>query len=191
MGADLCSDRAALTENINTEWNAGIRDRLFNTTFAGAAFYASTLACFLDAGVDYAFQYCGDNHPGLGLHDRETGAPKICAYAFLAWKRLLETPERVAATGSDKSGYHIVAGKDAAGGKVRILISDFQSDRNAFQLHVANLPWETEAVFRVKRSLLDERHQLSVVEELTEEGSEFQLERSFNSGSVCLIEIDC
>jgi hypothetical protein len=178
------------TENINTEWNAGIRTRLFNHTPAGAAFYASTMACMLDAGVKYAFQYCGDSHPGLGLHDRETGEPMICGYAFLAWKKLIQAPVRVAATGSDKNGYNIVAGKDAASEKVRILISDYQSDQNAFQLHVANLPWEAETNFQVTRFLLDEEHNLTVVEDLTEKGREFQLERPFKAASVCMIEIN-
>ena len=74
----------------------------------------------LDAGMDYAFQYCGDRHPGLGLHGFRDGKPKICAYSFLAWKRLLDAPNRVAATGSDQQGYNILAGKDAGGRHVRI-----------------------------------------------------------------------
>ena len=85
----------------------------FSDTPAGAAFYASTLMCLLDAGVDRAFQYCGDNHPMLGLHGLDTGEPKICAFAFAAWKQMLETPERLAATGSDERGYNVLAGKSS------------------------------------------------------------------------------
>ena len=73
----------------------------------------STLACLLDAGVSRAFQYCGDRHPGLGLHDLRSNEPKICAWALAAWKQLLETPERLEATGSDQRGYNVVAGKSA------------------------------------------------------------------------------
>jgi hypothetical protein len=178
------------TENINTEWNAGIQHRLFSDTPAGAAFYASTLACLLDAGVDHAFQYCGDRHPGLGLHNRRDGDPKICAYSFLAWKRLLEAPDRVAATGSDQQGYNIVAGKDSRGQRVRILISDFQSGYDAYRLEICNLPWDETTPLTVKRSLLNSEHRrLDVVEQYDGKGRKLTIERPFSSGSVCLLEI--
>ncbi len=178
------------TENINTEWNAGIKDRLFSDTPAGAAFYASTLACMLDAGLAHAFQYCGDRHPGLGLHDLRTGEPKISAHAFAAWKRLLAAPVRIAATGSDQKGYNIVAGKDDRGLRVRILISDFQSGHDAFRLRVRNLPCKEGTSWKVRCLLLDGQHRLDVVQELDRRGRELVIERPFHCGSVCLIELD-
>ncbi len=177
-------------ENINTEWNAGIQHRLFSDTPAGAAFYASTLACMLDAGVDHAFQYCGDRHPGLGLHGMGDGKPKISAYAFEAWKRLLDAPNRVAATGSDQQGYNIVAGKDTDGRHVRILISDFQSGHDAFHLSITNLPWDAQTPCTVKLSLLDEKHRLEVVDQRRAQGQRIKIENPFQHASVCLIEID-
>ncbi len=114
----------------------------------------------------------------------------ICGYAFKAWKKLIQAPVRVAATGSDTNGYNIVAGKDPASEKVRILISDYQSELNGFALNVANLPWEAETNFQVTRFLLDGEHNLTSVEELSEKGREFQLERPFKAASVCMIEIN-
>ena len=178
------------TENINTEWNAGIQRQYFGDTAAGAAFYASALACFLDAGVDYAFQYCGDRHPGLGLHAFHGSQLKICAYSLLAWKRLLETPVRLAATGSDEQGYNIVAGKDTEGQRVHVLISDFQSDHDGFRLRIANLPWGDSTPFAVKRSLLDAGHRLEVVEEKAATGREITLVTPFQAESVCLLELE-
>lgn len=163
----LDSNGFAKAENINTEWNAGISRRLFSHTPAGAAFYASTLACFLDGGVGRVFQYCGDRHPGLGLHDVRTGRLQTCAYAFAAWKRLLQAPRRIAAVGGDQRGYNIVAGTDIAGRRVRILISDFQSGHDAFRLSITNLPWEDDTIFTVTRSLLDAKHPRLVVVEKT------------------------
>ncbi len=178
------------TANINTEWNAGIKDRLFSDTPAGAAFYASTLACMLDAGLLHAFQYCGDRHPGLGLHNLRTGELKISAHALAAWKRLLETPERVAATGSDRNGYNIVAGKDDRGLRLRVLVSDFQSGHDAFRLRVRNLPRKEGTPWKVRCLLLDGRHRLEVVEESVRKGRELTIERPFRCRSVCLIEVD-
>jgi len=180
----------ANAENICDEWNAGIRHRLFSHTPAGAAFYASTLASMLDGGVDHAFQYCADLHPGLGLHERATGRLKISAYAFAAWKRLLETPVRVAAAGGDDRGYTIVAGKDPGGRRVRVLVSDFQSGHDAFALRLANLPWDDETAFTVRRSLIDARHRLETVEETTGKGRTLAITTPFPSACVCLIEID-
>jgi len=176
-------------ENINTEWNAGIQRGLFSHTPSGAAFYASVLANLLDADVDHAFQYCGDQHPGLGLHEMRSGAPKICAYAFAAWKQLLETPERLEATGSDHHGYNVVAGKSADNRRVQVLVSDFQSTDRAFRLQLNNLPWPAHTRVSIKRWLLDDTHRLSLVEEASATGHALTLERPFGSGSVCLVEL--
>jgi hypothetical protein len=177
-------------EVINTEWNAGIKFRLFSDHPHAAAYYSSTLACMLDAGVAKAFQYCGDMHPGLGLHDMRTGELKLCAYAFAAWKRLRTAPQRVAAAGSDEKGYHVVAGRDAAGRRVVILVSDFQSGHDTMHLRVANLPWKDETAFRATRRLLGGQLRLAVVEELDGKGRTFEIRRPFRSGSVCVIEIE-
>jgi hypothetical protein len=184
-------DRAGFTraENIVTEWNAGIQQRLFSNTPRGAAFYASTLAGLLDAGVDRAFQYCGDRHPGLGLHDLRTGEPQICAWALAAWKQLLETPERLAATGGDDRGYSVVAGRSADRRRVQVLISDFQSADRAFRLRVRNLPWPEGTTASVRRWLIDAEHRLDLVEQGEFSGRDLVLEQSFHAGAVCLIEL--
>lgn len=176
-------------ENILTEWNAGIQKRLFSDTPAGAAYYASTLACLLDAGVNRAFQYCGDLHPGLGLFERESGEPKICAYSFLLWKRLLETPIRCFADGGDDEGYAIVAGKKREGNLVQILISDYQSSAEGFDILIENLPWGENDSFTIQRWMLDKEHRGDRVEELSGRGKTCSLKRRFHSGSVCLLEL--
>jgi len=190
----LDSNGYTKAENINTEWNAGIKHRLFSNTPAGAAFYASTLACFLDGGLSRAFQYCGDRHPGLGLHDIRTGRPVTAAGAFTAWKRLLQTPRRLSATGSDQRGYNIVAGADPAGRRIRILISDFQSGHNAFTLRITNLPWPADTTFTMTRHLLDAKHpRLTAVETTTAKGRQLTLsqgQKPFTAPGVCLIELD-
>jgi hypothetical protein len=177
-------------ENILSEWNAGIQQRLFSSTPRGAAFYASTLVNLLDSGVARAFQYCGDQHPGLGLHERDTAEPKICADAFVAWRRLLETPQRLAATGTDERGYAILAGKSGDDRRVRVLISDFQSNHTGFDLRLRNLPWAAGTPVAFKRWLLDGDGGLRVVEEGTETANDLRLQRPFRAGSVMVIELE-
>lgn len=178
------------TENIITEWNAGIRDFLFSDVSAGAAYYASTLGMLLDAGVSRAFQYCGDVHPGLGMHELQTGNAKISAWAFAAWKQMLKTPDRLVTRGSDERGYYVVAGKDATGQRVSLLISDFQSAHDKFQVKLSNLPWSNDTSFKVKRQLLDQGHKLSIVEETFGKGRSFTMERPFGCAAVCVIELE-
>jgi hypothetical protein len=185
-------DEAGFTEaeNICTEWNAGIKHRLISHTPAGAPFYASALAAMLDGGVDRAFQYCGDMHPGLGLFERPSGEPKPCAYAFEAWKHLCETPRRLAATGSDRKGYAVVAGRDEAGRRVRVLVSDFQSGYDGFDLRVEDLPWEDGDPFTVTCRVIDATHRLETVHETAGRGRTFRLERAMSAPAVCLIKIE-
>jgi hypothetical protein len=178
------------TESFCTEWNAGIKHRLISHTPAGAPFYASALAAMLDGGVDRAFQYCGDMHPGLGLFERPSGEPKPCAYAFEAWKHLCETPHHLAATGSDRKGYAVVAGRDEAGRRVRVLVSDFQSGYDGFDLRVERLPWADDAVFAVSCRVIDATHRLETVHETTGRGRTLTLERPMPAPAVCLIEIE-
>ena len=180
----------AHSENILTEWNAGIQQRLFNDTPAGVAFYASTLASLLDAGVDRAFQYCGDRHPGLGLHDLRTGEPKICGDAFVAWKQLLETPERLQVDGSDDRGYNVVAGKSTDSRRLHVLISDYQSPYTAFRLRLTGLPWPSDSPVRLRRWLVGPEHRWRLVEDTTEDFREAVVDRPFQSGSVCLLALE-
>jgi len=177
-------------EAMCTEWNAGIKDGIFCHTPAGAAFYASTLTCLLDGRTDRAFQYCGDDHPGLGLFERRSFEPKICAHALVAWKAMLETPERLAATGTDKGGYAVLAGRDAAGRRVRVLVSDYQSGHDGLDLRVDGLPWGDDTPFAVVVRLLDGEHRLTVVQETTGRGRAFALKRPMTAPGVYLVELE-
>jgi len=183
------------TTIILSEWNAGIRDRLFSDSAAGAAFYASVLANLLDAGVAYAFQYCGDSHPGLGLHRVRTHEPKRCAYAFLAWKQLLQTPVRISATGSNRSGFNVVAGKRADGKRVQILLSDFWKSSEpgpqvTYRLQIRHLPWAKTTRVRVRRYLLDGQHLLEPVQEQILQGQSLQLEYRLSIPQVTLLVLE-
>ncbi len=177
-------------ENFCTEWNAGIRDQQIGHTPAGAAFCASAMVLMLDGTVDKAFQYCGDMHPGLGLFERPSGRPKISAYAFAAWKQMLETPQRLAATGTDDRGLAVLAGRDTDGHRVQVLISDFQSGYDGFELRVNNLPWDEQTEFQVTCRLLDAKHRLQVVLQSSGRGRTLNLTRPLKAPAVYLVEIE-
>ena len=178
------------TENIVTEWNAGMGDNVFSDTPAGVAFYASALMNMLDAGVSKAFQYVGDDHPMLGLHVKGSDRPVRAAQSLIAWKRMRQTPLRVMATGSDRRGYNVLAGTDDRGSLVRILISDYQSDYSGWGLRVVNLPWDDKTPYVVTRWLLDPRRtELEAAETIEGTGRKFVLKRHMSRRTICLIEI--
>jgi len=177
-------------ESIVTEWNAGLRDEVFSDTPAGVAYYASALMNMLSAGVSRAFQYVGDDHPMLGLHEKGTDRPVRATQALAAWKRMRETPLRVTALGSDERGYNILAGTDERGSRVQILISDYQSGYSGWALRVENLPWGDQTPYVATRWLLDpQRTELEVVDTIKGTGRTFVLKRRMSRRTICLIEI--
>ncbi|MFQ5858862.1 MAG: hypothetical protein ACE5LU_24950, partial [Anaerolineae bacterium] len=83
------------TENLFTEWNISPQanyEHLYDA--ANAAYTGVVLSHLQDTSVSIANRYRGDS--GLGLFSPE-GFYYKPAYTFLAFRRLLETPQRLAA----------------------------------------------------------------------------------------------
>jgi len=155
-------------EQLLTEWNwslTGTKDEYWNAR--GAAWTASVLAYLQDSPVAISNRYRGNgggaDGTGMGLF-YDDGAYKKTAYAYLAQRLLLETPQRLAAAGSDTAGYTILAGKSPDNRALTIIVSDFQSNRTGYTLSVNHLPWGAGQAFLYDRYLLDATHDLVLVE---------------------------
>ena len=149
-------------ENLLTEWNiAGQCDYEHLRDATAAAWTASVLIYLQDSPVSIANRYRSDGC--MGLFTREGFYTKP-AYAFLAFRRMLDAPQRLSALGSDTEGYAVLAGRADDGQMVQILISDYDSDYAGFVLTVTNLPWGAGQPYRYERYLLDETHDLTLVE---------------------------
>ncbi len=149
-------------ESLFTEWNISVQgdyEHLRDAT--GAAWTASALTYMQDSTIAISNRYRGNG--GLGMFTAEGFYTKP-AYAFLAHRRLLDTPLRLPASGGDMDGYTVIAGRDGAGRAVQILISDYDSDRTGFDLSVSSLPWDSRQPFRYERYLLDDTLNLTLVE---------------------------
>ncbi|NOZ93247.1 MAG: hypothetical protein GXP47_00710 [Acidobacteria bacterium] len=152
----------AATENLLTEWNLtahGEEGHVWDAT--NAAFSALVLSRLQDTSVRIANRYRGD--AGLGMFSPE-GFYYRPAYAFLGFHRLLQTPRRLATTGPDGDDWSALAGRDEAGTMVQVLISDFDSATTGFDLVIDNLPWGAGQPYHYERFLLDETHDLALVE---------------------------
>ncbi len=150
-------------ENILGEWNIypfGMENlpeaRPLYWNARGAAWTTSALVYLQNTPVTKAFWYRGDSDGGwpFGLF-YDNGTFKKNGYAYLAMKKLLETPVRLACTGSNNAGFAALAGKSGDGDAVRVLISDFDADYDQFTLVLRNHTWQGRTV-RYEVYLLDD-----------------------------------
>ena len=159
-------------ENLLTEWNISVEadyEHLRDAT--GAAYTALVLSHLQDTSVTIANRYRGDG--GLGMFGPEGEYTKP-AYSFLAFRWMLETPQRLAAEAPLTYNWSAIAGlgetsevsetSEVWSPMVQILISNYASNYTGFDLTVTNLPWGATQPYRYERYLLDETHDLTLVE---------------------------
>jgi alpha-N-arabinofuranosidase len=150
------------TENLLTEWNISVEaDHEHLRDATGAAYTALVLSHLQDTSVTIANRYRGDH--GLGMFSSEGFYTKP-AYSFLAFRWMLETPQRLSAEGPETYYWSTLAGRDGDGQMVQILLSNYASKTTSFDLTVTNLPWSASQPYRYERYLLDETHNLTLVE---------------------------
>lgn len=93
-----------------------------------AAFIGAVLSYLQDAPLDAAMFYRGDA-AWMGLFDLQ-GKYYKTADTFEAMGEMLDTPQRLAVTGTDTVGFASLAGRSAVGRTVRILISNYEIPAN-------------------------------------------------------------
>lgn len=185
-------------ENILGEWNIypfGMESlpeaRPLFWTARGAAWTASALIYLQNAPVSKAFWYRGDSDGGwpFGLF-YDNGTFKKNGYAYLAMKKLLETPVRLPCTGSNNAGFATLAGRTREGDIVRVLISDFDAGYEEFALVFKDLPWRGRTM-RYEVYLLDEAKDLVLVEKSEQQpAASITITRKITASSVYLIHLE-
>lgn len=115
----------------------------------GAAFDASVLIALQDAHVDIATFYTGTTMAGTGLFTPNGEATK--AYdAFLAFRRLLDTPDRLEVKSSDTAHVTALAGISRDKSSVGILLAHRNNTRETIGLQVSRLRWQVGASYTVQ-----------------------------------------
>ena len=109
------------------------------TGAGGAAFIASSLIMFHDLPLEMAHFY--HSSKGLyGIFDAYGNRTKVF-YALKAFRRLLDTPERLAVDGGGiADGLAVLAAKAANGGMVRLLASNFEHPCGEVSVQIRQLP---------------------------------------------------
>ena len=141
-------------ENHVTEWglNRANPDRANPDSAIGAAFAGAVLINLQDSAVDLALCYRGDA-TGQGFFNR-AGEYRRKAYVFKAVGAMLDTPQRLAATGADGTDLAVLAGRSEDGNKIQVLVCNLRCQPD-YQLTVGNLPWG-QSPFRVKHYRLSD-----------------------------------
>lgn len=153
----------------------------------GGAFNVSFLIFLQDTPVDVAAFYSGDTL-GWGFVDRY-GAPKTTFFAFKAFRRLLDTPVRVEAHGSNiEQGFGVLAGLARDKSRASILVSNYRADYDDYEIVARNLPWDDETL--VTRVVVDQEHELeSTATERFAGDSPLVIHAPGNTPSVYLFEL--
>jgi hypothetical protein len=146
-------------ESILDEWNLGPAD--WNVLFKdpgptrayfdamqnsyGAAFDATVLTELQDVPLEIATSYSGTTFM-WGLFT-SSGAPQKAYYAFLAFRRLLDSPDRLALARPSSPDLSALAGISEDRKQIRILLANLGPKNAAFTLHLENLPWQGASRF--------------------------------------------
>ena len=151
---------------------------------AGAGFTAWTLISLQDAPIDVANYYTGEIQ-GFGLFNFH-GVPNKSFYAFKAFKRLLDTPIRVA-TGNPPAHLAVCAGINRDQSEAGLLVSNFDSGDQQLELVIHRLPWEGDVVCTIY--IVDATRDLARVQEITASPSDCRLALALKAPSVCLVKL--
>ncbi len=113
----------------------------------GAAFDAWVLMSLQDEPIDIANFFTADTQM-LGMFT-DNGVPKKNFYAFMAFRTLLDTPQRVKTPRPTKGKIAVSAGLSDDASRAGILLSNFDATSQATDLVIHNLPWNTPTRFEV------------------------------------------
>jgi len=152
-------------ENLITEWNFSARDSIAERWNArGAAWASSALVYLQDTSVSGAYWYRGPFSSGGFSLFLDNGDFKKSGYAFLAMKKMLETPVRLACNGSDKAGFATLAGRSESNHILRVLISNYDSEYGEFTLTLKNLDWPV-STFQAEIYVLNDTYDLALIDQ--------------------------
>jgi xylan 1,4-beta-xylosidase len=215
---DLLDSKGLRTvESHMAEWNLSPdtteRSRAIHESMTNAAFTAAAMIYMQDAPIDRAMLYRGDS-VWIGLFNT-AGQPLKKYYAFRAAGNMLETPGRLAVSGTGSNGFTALAGRSRDGKTVQVLIGNYEimndvsplhptviagtevavrlprreveyKDNKGYALALEHLPWGKKG-YTLTRYRLDETHNLSPVEETSGTGTSVEISNPLSAPGVELI----
>ena len=109
------------TRSFLDEWNYDFRKLHTTPPIQVASFQASALIDMQDAPIDQSAIYRADHFFNV------SGTPRTpSGQVFLDFGSLVDTPIRLRSSGTDHDGFAVLAARNAAGSRIRILVSNYQ-----------------------------------------------------------------
>jgi hypothetical protein len=105
----------------------------------GAAYDATMLIALQDAPVDMAIYYTGSTMM-LGLFT-PLGGPTKAYSSFLAFRQLLDCPERLSVKTVAEGDVSALAGVNKGRSTLRLLVSTIDHGQHSIRVRLKNLPW--------------------------------------------------
>lgn len=151
----------------------------------GAAYDATMLMDLQDASVDIANYYTGTTAL-LGMFT-QSGGPTKAFYSFLAFRQLLDSPQRVAIRMIGKGDVTTLAGLAEDRTALRLLVSSTDREKRAMTFHLEKLPWS--GISRYKIEAIDRVSNLSRVKAGKTRGGKSPISIETDGPSVLLLTI--
>jgi xylan 1,4-beta-xylosidase len=152
---------------------------------AGAAFDVAVLTQLQDAPVDVATFYTGTTEM-WGMFT-SSGAPQKPYFAFLAFRQLLDSPNRLAVVRPSDNSIAALAGVSNDGQTVRVLLSNTSMSGRRLRLELDGLVWKGPHRYRVQ--VLDNQHNLEPLDE-GKDASSSSVETEMKAQSVLLLTVE-
>lgn len=136
------------------QWEMGMKPEEKERHFAemcgagGAAFVTTTLLELQDTPIDLTNFFHGEIG-AMGLFS-EHGRPQKNYYGFLAFKHLIDHPQRVEMKGAVSGKLAAVSGLNSAKTEAVVLVSNFSSTQEEIKVNLAGLPWTGDTIREVR-----------------------------------------
>jgi len=159
-----------------------------NRNHEAAAFSANVLMQLQDAPLNVANYYTADDSPWSMFN--EFGVPGKVFFAFKAFRRMLDTPNRVAVEGElGADEVSALAGVSDDRKSAAIMVSNYRGPASKFSIRLKGLPLTGE--IRAECYRLDEQHDLAQVSEEVVKGKDPVLILDIPPSTVWLVSLKC
>ena len=92
-----------------------------------------------------------------------SGAPQKAYYSFLAFQRMLETPQRIGIGPPEGENISALSGMSEDKKTIRVLITNLGSGKKTIRLDLKGLPWSGNTVY--EQRIINESHDLDTVKD--------------------------
>ncbi|MBN2541270.1 T9SS type A sorting domain-containing protein [bacterium] len=177
------------TELILNEWNLAaaleMDFELANSPY-NAAVATGVLMLMQNEDISQVMRYRTDGWV-FGLWD-DSSYPTYPGLGYLLMARLYDCPVRLEVADFESTSCAVLAGKSEDGDRMAVLVSDWNSSRNGYELHINELPSTVEYAWRL--IAIDDSTRLEIIDSGSSSEENLVLEMDMRSPAVHLVTLE-